>query len=75
MDIFSITFFTAWFVYIALLIWIIIGAKILTPFISIINKIEPMDCVYYNKTDAFRQIIVWPYMLFKIHRYNKEKKS
>lgn len=75
MDIFSTTIFTAWFAYMALMIWIIIGAAILTPCVNIINKIEPMDCSYNDKIDALRQIVVWPYILYKVYKYNKENQT
>ncbi len=68
MDICNIFFVTMFTIYISLMIWIIIGGLILTPFAKIINELEPMDCSYSPKTDTLRQMITWPYMLFKIYK-------
>lgn len=70
MNIFCIIVFT---IFISLVIWIIIGGLILTPFAGIINKLEPMDCSYSPNADTLRQMVLWPYMLFKVYKYKKQE--
>lgn len=66
-DIFYIIVFT---IFISFMIWISIGGLILTPFAGTINKLETG---YNPRIDTLRQMVLWPYILFKVYKYKKQE--
>jgi len=71
MDICDIFFVTMFIIFMSLVGWIVIGGLILMPFSGIIVKIEP-SCYEFDNSGPLRQMVTWPYMLFKIYKYKKE---
>lgn len=70
MEIYNILLLTVFIIFMSLMTWIIIGGLILMPFSGIIVKIEP-SCYEYDNSGSLRQMVTWPYMLFKIYKYKK----
>lgn len=55
-------------------LWVGVGGIILMPFADVCNKLDPPDTSYNTKADTVRQMITWPYMIYKIYKYKQEFK-
>ena len=61
-----------WFIFMCFIGWFTIGCIILIPFMNTIIKVDPTKHSYNAHQENLRQIITWPYMLYKIYKYRRE---
>ena len=61
-------------VFIALMLWIVIGCFVLTPFAAASNKIGGYQYCYSKSQETLKQAVTWPYVLYKIYKLSRKRK-